>query len=77
MADAKKVEQVVEVLKVKAAVAKRVFATPDGQELLEILRREFFRNMKGKDEHETVFKAGQADVVAYLMQLQNLDSEGR
>lgn len=56
----------------KAAVVKRVLQTPEGRELLEILRQEFFVRLEGKDETQIVFNAGRADVVAYLMQLEKV-----
>jgi hypothetical protein len=59
----------------KSAVVRRVFSTPDGMALLDLLRREFFSRLEAKEEHNVVFKAGQADVVAYLMQLNSLQKE--
>jgi hypothetical protein len=72
MADA-----IVEKLALKAGIVKRVFATPDGQALLEILRTEFLNRLEAKEPHQIIFNAGRADVVAYLMQLQNINFERR
>jgi hypothetical protein len=66
MADA---EKVIDKLAQKAGVVQRVFNTSDGQELLRILQIEFLGSLQGKDEHQTVFNAGRADVLAYIMQL--------
>lgn len=61
----------VERVAAKAAVARRVFQTPDGQELMRILQKEFLSRLEGKEPHEIIFNAGRADVIAYLMQIQN------
>jgi hypothetical protein len=60
-----------EKLALKAGVVQRVFATPDGQELLRILRAEFLSEIGAKEPHQIIFNAGRADVVSYLMQLQS------
>ncbi len=66
-------QQMVIKLARKAEVVKRVLATPEGQELMEILRKEFFTKIQGKDEHETTINAGRADVYSYLLALSKFD----
>jgi len=61
----------------KAGVVQRVMQTGDGQELLKVLQAEFLYNLSAKSEHEVIFNAGRADVVAYIMQLQNFNPQGR
>jgi hypothetical protein len=70
-------DAIVEKLALKAGIVKRVLATPDGQALLEILRTEFLNRLEAKEPHQIIFNAGRADVVAYLMQLQNFNPDRR
>lgn len=73
MADKEKVDALRAALVDKSRVVKRVLATDDGARLMEILRKEFFTRLEAKDEHQIIFNAGRADVVAYLMQLDKLE----
>ena len=62
----------VEALTVKGALVQRVFATPDGKQLLDLLRAEFLGRLDAREPHQIIFNAGRADVVAYLLQLNSL-----
>lgn len=53
----------------KAATVQRVLATPDGQELMKLLREEFLYRAQNECHHGAAFRLGQADVVGYLMQM--------
>jgi len=69
-------EKVAEVLRAKLAgkgrIAQAVLDTPEGKAFFEVLRSEFFVRLDdAKDERQTIFKAGQADVIAYIMQLEH------
>lgn len=77
MADDKRRDAAVENLARKAGVVQRVLSTADGQELLEIMRAEFLGSLRGRDATEITFRAGQADVVAWFMQMQKFTYERR
>jgi hypothetical protein len=80
MAAEKKEDVVRERLMRKAAVVQRALTTPEGAELFELMRAEFFvRFDDAKDDRSLAIKAGQADVIAWLMQMKNLkfNPEGR
>lgn len=51
--------------------------TPEGREIVEILRRQFLTRLQGKDELDMAFKSGCANVVAWLMEAQQFNPEGR
>jgi hypothetical protein len=77
VSDETKVNEALGRLQQKAAVVQRTFATEDGKECLEILRREFAMNLDAKDQHAVLFKAGRCDAYNWLMQMINLTKEGR
>jgi high-affinity K+ transport system ATPase subunit B len=71
VADEKVADALREKLAKKARIAQAVLDTPEGKALFEVLRSEFFVRLDdAKDERQTIFKAGQADVIAYIMQLE-------
>lgn len=54
----------------KAKVVQRVLQSPDGQELISMLEREFlYGEMFDPSPYRTHYNLGQRDVVAYLRQL--------
>lgn len=56
----------------KAAVVQGVLATEGGQELMRILREEFLYDVRNEHAHGTGYRVGTADVIGYLMQLNDL-----
>lgn len=61
----------------KAATVQRVFATPDGQKLLEFMKQEFFSKLEAKEPHHMHMNLGRADVIAWVEQMMRINPEGR
>jgi hypothetical protein len=60
----------------KSIRARKVFTTPDGQKMLEVLHQEFNGpNLYVEDSDRTEFNLGRRDVVMYIEQLINLAKE--
>lgn len=76
MADQKQIDSVKDRLLKKAAVVKRVLATPDGQELLLMLKQEFMSKLDG-EPHQMHMNLGRVDVIAWLEALNRVNPEGR
>jgi hypothetical protein len=64
-----------EKLKRKTAVVKRVLATADGQEMMKYLRDEFLYALPKESPHGPGYRVGTADVIAYLMQMNDFREE--
>jgi hypothetical protein len=64
-----------EKLKRKTAVVKRVLATADGQEMMKYLRDEFLYVLPKESPHGPGYRVGTADVIAYLMQMNDFREE--
>jgi hypothetical protein len=77
VSEEKKVSDAVARLRQKAEAVRRTFATSEGKECLEILRREFAMSLDAKEEHAVLFKAGRCDAYNWIMQMINLTEEGR
>jgi hypothetical protein len=61
----------------KAALIARVFKTPDGQEALKILVKEFGGSCYAKgDPHHTAYLEGARDVLLYIQQMTNYTERG-
>ncbi len=60
----------------KAVPFHNVFGSPEGAEVLEIIKQEFDPDILcGIDEHETVVRAAQRDVVRYIEKMIKLREE--
>jgi hypothetical protein len=64
-----------EKLKRKASVVQRVLATADGQEMMKFLRDEFLYALPKESPHGPGYRVGTADVIAYLMQMNDFKEE--
>jgi hypothetical protein len=64
-----------EKLKRKTAVVQRVLATADGQEMMKYLRDEFLYALPKESPHGPGYRVGTADVIAYLMQMNDFREE--
>jgi hypothetical protein len=77
MADeAKKEPNQLEILRQRVERLRVLLNTPEGKEIVEALRRQFLTRLQGKDELDMTFKAGCANVVAWLLEAQQYP-EGR
>jgi len=62
-----------EVVRRKSGVVSRVFASPDGKELLKLLDETFCqRSLFDEDPNKTAYNIGQRDLVVYLQQLKSV-----
>ncbi len=67
----------VEELRRRVARLHALANTPEVKEMIEILRRQFLNRLQGKDELDYAFRSGCANVVAWLMEAQQYNPEGR
>lgn len=59
----------------KAAAVQRVLASEDGRILMRALREEFLFSLAKESPHGPAYRVGTADVIAYLMQLNEFKRE--
>jgi hypothetical protein len=75
MTPEQKIAKAKEKLRKKAGAVQRVLATDDGQTLLRALREEFLYSVREESPHGSGYRVGTADVVGYLMQLNDFKEE--
>ena len=67
-----RIEELRKNIRVKGSAIRRLFETPDGALVLELLEAEFVHHpLLGKSPEETAFNVGRHDVVLYLKQLRD------
>lgn len=67
-------EAIEQEIKRKAALVRRLFATPLGKEVHEILVNQFDADdLRGETVEQTYYNLGQRDVLVYLRQLGEVD----
>lgn len=74
----KKAPSQIELLRERVVRLHSLTNTPEGRELVEMLRRQFLTRLSpGKDDREVAFHHGEVNVVAWLMEAQQYNPEGR